>query len=96
MLVFGLLPDPPWIDAQMVMGDSTVFGWSGRVKEDNLQMFLQFACTLRCIYAFDVTAAAESKLVTFNMAIDGGRITFMMERDPDARAEKPVKALKSR
>lgn len=113
VLVFGLSLDPPRVISKMVMGDSVVLDWSGKLDEDTLIQTADYRCTNRCIGAFDVTAATGSELVIFEMLmfnpdrLEGlvglddldsldGTITFRMERDPDARAEKPLKALKSR
>jgi len=96
MLVFGLSLDPPRVISQMVMGDSVVLDWSGKLEQDTLNQKADHRCTSRCIYTFNVTAAAQSKLVTFEMSIPGGGITFRMERDPNARAEKPLRALQAK
>jgi hypothetical protein len=117
VLVFGLSLDPPRVVSLMVMGDSVVLDWSGRLKEDTLVQVADHRCTDRCIPIFNVIAAAGSEQVTFEMSLrrasggleglmnslnelddfnDGSGITFRMERDPNARAEKPLRALSSR
>jgi hypothetical protein len=110
VLVFGMSLDPPRVVSLMVMGDSVVLDWSGRLKRDTVSQGADHRCTDRCIGRFDVIAAAGSELVTFEMQLFnpdrveerlgledpqgvGGTITFRMERDPDARAEKPLRVL---
>ncbi len=108
VLVFGLSMYPPRVISQMVMGDSVVLDWSGRLEEDTLTQAADHRCTDRCIGEFNVTAAGN-EMVTFEMLLfnpDYARfdrpvtlenhITFRMDRDPEARAEKPLRALKSR
>lgn len=109
VLVFGMSLDPPRVVSQMVMGDSVVLDWSGRLEEDTLSQIPDHRCTDRCIGEFNVTASG-SGLVTFNMLLFNpdiprldrpddelaNRITFRMERDPEARAEKPLRALQAR
>jgi len=96
VLVFGLSLDPPGVVSQMVSADSVVLSWFGRLDENTLASTATHRCTDRCIFQFEVTAGAQSDHVTFEMRIPAGSITFTMERDPDARAEKPLKALKAR
>ena len=109
VLVFGMSLYPPRVITQMVMGDSVVLDWSGSLEEDTLNQAADHRCTDRCVGEFNVTAAAASEPVTFEMLLfnpDYARfdrpdtlenhITFRMERDPEARAEKPLRALRAR
>lgn len=109
VLVFGMSLDPPRGISLMVMGDSVVLDWSGKLEQDTLHQTPDHRCTDRCVGKFNVTAVAGSELVTFEMLVfnpdydkfdrpDGvwSHITFRMERDPDARPRKPLKALKAR
>jgi hypothetical protein len=96
VLVLGLDLGRPGIRAMMVNADSIAHTWSGPLREntaraDRLNRCLQSMC----LQPLELIAEPDSRDIA--IVLHSGRltITLTMIRDADARAEKPIKGMKS-
>jgi hypothetical protein len=104
MLVVGLNPDSPEVRALLVTDDSLAHAWAGRLTEDTVTARRLTGCIgadsiprdPRCFQPLEISAAPEGGIVTIVLRAGGVTITFAMHRDPQARAEKPLKRKKAR
>ncbi len=102
VLVLGLNMDPTGIRAQMIDAESLTYTWAGQLWENTV-----WASRVNSFYTgrhgwspeivpLQIIAAPDSEVVTIVLRSGLTTITFTMYRDPEARAEEPIKTLRSR
>jgi len=106
VMVLGLDPDTAEIRVSMVTDDSVAHIWSGRLETNTLSARRWNNCYLGqgvaggapppCFQPVEIIAEPDSDLVTMVHRAAGVTIQLLLQRDPAARAEKPMKTKKVR
>jgi hypothetical protein len=104
VMVLGFNPDTAEIRASMVTDDSMAHTWAGRVEADTLTARRTGACmALRdlaranpppCFQPLEIIAEPGSNTITMVQRAMGVTVRMTMQRDPAARAQKPMKTKK--
>lgn len=104
VLVVGLNPDTAEVRASMVTDDSIAHTWAGRLEADSLiarrtNNCLGYQALARppppCFQPLEISAGPNGT-VTFVHRANGVTIRLNLQRDPAARAQKPMPANKAR
>jgi hypothetical protein len=105
-LVFGLNPDTAEIRASMVTDDSIAHTWAGRLEANSLTARRTTGCMDArnlprpppppCFQPLEILAEPGSGTIVMVQRAAGVTIKLAMQRDPAARAEKPMKTKKTR
>jgi hypothetical protein len=106
VLVLGLNPDTAEIRALMVTDDSVAHTWAGRLETHTLTARRLTSCfvsqgVLRgspppCFQPLEIVAEPDSGTITMVHRASGVTIRLILNRDPAASAEKPMKSKKVR
>jgi hypothetical protein len=95
-LMIGIDADLPGIRALMVNSDSLAHIWVGKLNAGTLRAPRTNRCLQRrCLQPLEISAEPDGETVTIQLRA-GITLTLTMYRDPEARAEKPMKLLKVR
>jgi hypothetical protein len=105
-ILLGLNPDTAEIRASMVTDDSFAHTWAGRLEANSLTARRITPCMDAqnlprpppppCFQPLELVAEPGSGIVTMVHRAAGVTIKLAMQRDPAARAEKPMKTKKAR
>lgn len=107
VMVLGLNPDTAEIRASMVTDDSIAHTWSGRLEADTLTAHRRGSCFVSqtgaiaassppCFQPLEIIAEPDSDLVTMVHRAAGVTLRLQLHRDPDARADQPMKSKRVR
>jgi hypothetical protein len=105
VMVLGLNPDTAEIRASMVTDDSIAHDWAGRLEADSLTARRTTYCVdarnlpstpLPCFKPLEIIAEPDSGTFTLVHRAGGVTLKLILQRDPAARAEKPMKTKKAR
>jgi hypothetical protein len=110
VMVLGLDPDTAEIRASMVTDDSIAHTWTGRLEANTLTARRITSCVsvqqngliglsgppTPCFQPLQIVAEPDSDAITMVHSAAGVTIRVSMQRDPAARAEKPMKTKKVR
>jgi hypothetical protein len=106
VVVLGFNPDTAEIRAFMVADDSNAHTWAGRLEANTLKARRTTGCVnpkqvtsatpVPCFQPLEIVAEPDSDVVTMVHRALGVTIRLSMQRDPAARAEKPMPPKKVR
>lgn len=106
VLVLGLDPGTAQIRASMVTDNSVAHTWAGRLQADTLTARRSSSCMefLKlprfppppCFQPLQIVAGPDGEVVTMVHSSDAVVLRLSLQRDPAARAEKPMKTRKVR
>jgi hypothetical protein len=106
VLVLGLNPDTAEIHATMVTDDSMAHTWAGRLETHTLTARRLTSCFISqevaagtpppCFQPLEIVAEPDSGIVTMMHRAAGVTIRLILQLDPAASADKPMKTKKVR
>lgn len=106
VMVLGFNPDTAEIRASMVTDDSMAHTWAGRVEADTLTARRTSGCMAfrdldrgnppPCFQPLEILAEPGSETITMVQRAMGVTVRITMQRDPAARAERPMKTRKTK
>jgi hypothetical protein len=106
VVVLGLNPDTAEIRASMVTDDSVAHTWAGRLETHTLTARRLTSCFVSqgvtsgspppCYQPLEIVAEPGSGIVTMVHRAVGVTIRLILQRDPAASAEKPMKSKRVR
>ncbi len=96
VLVLGLNRDLLGIHAQMVNADGLSHNWVGQLKQTTASANrTNRSLPGRRIQSLQIIAEPDSEVLPIIMRAGALTLTLTMHRDPEARAKKPIKTLRS-